>query len=79
MISTATTATVATITTTVGIAATLGLMAVLVLIGSLIIKELASAGDHPRLQLAARFLNISVAPLLLVFAAAVVANIAQVV
>jgi H+/Cl- antiporter ClcA len=78
MISTVTTTTVSTITTAVGIAASLGLMAILTLIAFLVVKELAGADSHPRLQSLGRALNVGIIPLLLVFGAIAAAKVVEV-
>jgi hypothetical protein len=78
MISTVTTTTVSTVVLATGLGASLGLMAVLVLIGFLVTKELAGAGDHPRLQRLSRQLTVVIVPLLIVFAAIVVARVVQI-
>lgn len=76
MISTVTSTTVSTITS-VAMAATLGLVAVLLLVGFLVCKELAGSGQHPRLQLLSRVLNVAIYPLLAVFAVIVANRMAQ--
>ena len=78
MISTVTTTTVSTITSAAGIGASLGLIAVVVLLSFLVTKELAGAGDHPRLQRLSRFLNIAIVPLMMVFTGIVVAKVVEV-
>jgi hypothetical protein len=78
MVSTVTTVTVSTVTSTAGIAAGLGLIAVLALISFLVTKELASAGDNPRLERLSRFLNVAIVPLLVVFTSIVIARVAEV-
>jgi len=68
MISTVTTTTVTTVTTaTVAVLAGLGLLAILVLLGMLISKEVASAGDSPRLKTFSEALNVAIVPLLMGF------------
>lgn len=78
MISTVTTTTVSSITSTAGLAASLGLIAVLTLLSFSVARELASAGDHPRLQRLARVLNVAIVPLLMVFTAIVAAKVVEV-
>ncbi len=75
MISTVTTATVSSITSTVGITASLGFIAVAMLISLLVTKEMARAGNHPRMLTMSRMLNVAIFPLAIVFAAIVVASV----
>ena len=77
MISTTTTSVISSITSTAGLAAGLGLIAVLMLISFLIVKELASAGDNPRLERLSRFLNVAIVPLLVVFGSIVVSRVVE--
>lgn len=78
MSSTVTSVTVSTISSAVGLAVGLGLIAVLTLIGFLVLKELTSAGDHPRLRLLSRLLNVAIIPLFVVFVSVVVARALEV-
>lgn len=67
MVSTVTTSTVTTIATMAGLSVSLGLMAVLALIAFLTTKELTSATESLRLRLTARFSDVGIIALLLVF------------
>jgi hypothetical protein len=70
MISSVTSATVSTITSA-ALAVSLGAVSVALVIAFLVVKELASNGDNPKLQTLSRTLNISIYPLLFAFAATV--------
>ncbi len=72
---------VITWTTTIGTSgsvATAGVVAVIALTVFLSIKELASASPSPSSQLVARFANVSIAPMTMVFAAIVAVKIAEI-
>ncbi len=77
MISTVTSTTVSTITS-VALAASLGLAAVLLLISFLVVKELASSGEHPKLLALSRLLNVAIYPLLAVFAVIVTVRVVDI-
>ena len=70
MISTVTISTISTITTiaTLGFAATIGVAAAVALIAFLTAKELAIVSAPASLRIAARFLNVAIAPIFVVFA-----------
>jgi hypothetical protein len=77
LISTVTTTTVSTVTTVTS-AASLALVSVAVLLVLLLQKEVATSADSPRLRALGRTLNVAIVPLLLTFAAILLARIAQV-
>ena len=81
LVTTVTTITVTTVSTiaAMGLAATISIAAILVLIAFLASKELASASPSPSpfRRLIARFLNIGIVPLLMVFAVVVATKIAE--
>ena len=77
MITTVTTSTVTTIAA-VGLAVTISIAAAVALIVFLTAKELASASLSPSSQLTARFLNVSIVPMIMVFAVIVAVKIAAV-
>ncbi len=80
MITTVTTSTITTVTTiaAMGLAVTISIAAVVALIVFLTSKELASASLSPSSQLTARFLNVSIVPMIMVFAVIVAVKIAAV-
>ena len=80
MITTVTTSTITTVTTiaALGWTAGIGAAAVVALIAFLTTKELASASISPSSQLIARFFNVSIVPMIMVFAVIVAVNIAAV-
>ena len=80
MITTVTTSTVTTVTTiaAMGLAVTISMAAAVALIAFLTSKELASASLSHSSQLTARFLNVSIVPMIMVFAAIVAVRIAEV-
>ena len=61
-----------------GWAAAISIGAVVILIAFLATKELAGAGISPSPQLTAKFLNVGIVPLIMVFAVIVVVQIAEV-
>jgi hypothetical protein len=73
MISTVTTSTVSTVT----LAGSFAIIGILVLLVLLIQKELSSTGTSQRARVFARYLNISILPLILVFVAVVVSKVAD--
>ncbi|MCL0091812.1 hypothetical protein M1N59_00915 [Dehalococcoidales bacterium] len=77
MISTVTTSTV-TLIEAMGLAAITGGAATVALIALLIARELASASLSPSSQLIARFLNVGILPLIVVFAVTVAVKIAEI-
>ena len=80
MITTVTTSTITTVTTiaALGWTAGIGAAAVVALIGFLTTKELASASLSPSHQLIASFFNVSIVPMIMVFAVIVVVKIVAV-
>ena len=80
MIITITTSTVTTVTTiaAMGLAAAISVPAVAALIVFLTTKELASASLSSSSQLTARFLNVSIVPMIMSFAVIVAVKIAEV-
>ena len=80
MITTVTTSTITTVTTiaALGWTAGIGAAAVVALIGFLTTKELASASLSPSRQLIASFFNVSIVPMIMVFAVIVVVKIVAV-
>jgi hypothetical protein len=77
-VTTTTVSTVSTVTTTVTFAASFALVSVVTLFALLLQKEVVSSTDSPRLQALGRTLNVAIVPLLLTFAAILVASIAEV-
>jgi hypothetical protein len=73
MISTVTTSTVSTVT----LAGSFAIIGILVLLVLLIQKELSSTTTSQRVKVFARYLNISILPLILVFVAVVVSKVAD--
>jgi hypothetical protein len=73
MISTVTTSTVSTVT----LAGSFAIIGILVLLILLVQKELTSTGTSQRARVFARYLNISILPLILVFVAVVVSKVAD--
>ena len=80
MITTVTTSTITTVTTiaAMGLAVTIGAAAVIALIAFLTSKEIASASLSSFSQLTARFLNVGILPLVMVFAVIVAVKVAEV-
>jgi len=67
MVSTVTVSTITTIAA-LGLAAGIGVFVILLLIGLLASKELLGASSNAKGKLLARYLNISIIPLLIAFA-----------
>ena len=80
MVSTVTVSTITTVTTiaAMGLTAAIGVSIVGALIAFLIAKELTATSLSLSSQLTARFLNVSVVPMVLVFAVIVAVKIAEV-
>ena len=80
MITTVTTSTIPTVTiiAVMGLTVTIGIAAGVALIAFSTTKELASASLSPSHQLTASFFNVSIVPMIMVFAVIVAVKIAAV-
>jgi len=78
LITTVTTVTTVTTIAAMGIASVLSIVAAILLISVLVAKELVGARQSTSSRLSSRFLNVSIVPLLLVFAAIVGVKLVEV-
>ena len=78
MVSTVVTSTVTTITSTVGFGTTLGLVAVIALAVFLCARQLAATGEGNVRKLLVASMNISIVPLIIVFAVIVVVKVVEI-